>query len=304
MLEVKKLNKSYGEFKALDDVSFKAEKGKITGFLGPNGAGKTTTMRIITGFLASDSGSVLFSGKKASSVDFTKELGYLPENNPLYLNLRVDEFLKFSAELKEVTDLSEIKEIVEKCGLEKVQMKIIGTLSKGYKQRVGLAKALIGSPKYVVLDEPTTGLDPNQKKEILKLIKSLAKDKVIIFSSHVLTEVQEISDKLIIINEGKLVAEGKPHDLVKKHFKNSVIQVTTDATKTKFESEVKKLKEVSDINEIKSKATKMKMFEVRCTNPEETAIEVYKMSVKNKWVLSELHTHEESLDNLFEQLTK
>ncbi len=304
MLKIDKLTKSYGGTKALDDVSFTVEKGNITGFLGLNGAGKTTTMRVATGVLEADKGKVTYNDKslKINYKEIISDIGYLPENNPLYTNLRVDEFLNFAAKMNESFDKDEIEKIIKTCGLSDVVNKEIETLSKGYKQRVGLAKALIGNPKFLILDEPTEGLDPNQKEEILNLIKSFAKDKTIIFSSHVLSEVTKIADRVIIINKGKIVAEGDKDKLLKEHFKNALIEVKTNAKNIKFKKELKKIKSIIDIAQVKK--GKFSEYEINCSRPEKTSIEIFDIIADNGWKLSELHTRSLGLEELFKDLTK
>jgi len=306
MLKFDKLTKSYGNFKALDDVSFSVEKGSITGFLGPNGAGKTTTMRIATGVLESEKGKILYDKKplKLNFKEIISDIGYLPENNPLYTNLRVDEFLIFTAQMKENFDRDEIISIIKKCGLNEVVDKEIETLSKGFKQRVGLAKALIGSPKFLILDEPTEGLDPNQKEVILNLIKSFAKDKTIIFSSHVLSEVTKIADNIVIINKGKIIAEGDSDKLVKSHFKTALIELKTNAKYRELKSELKNIKNIIDINRIKSAKRKFNTYEINCSKPEKTAVEIFDTIVDNEWKLSKLNTKSLGLEELFKDLTK
>lgn len=210
-LSVNQITKKYGSQLALDNVSFEAEKGQVLGFLGPNGAGKSTTMKIATGFVTADSGDVLVNGISVK-VNFEKTsrlIGYLPEHNPLYLDMYVREFLEFVGGLYSMSGQSlksRIDELIGLCGLEVEAHKKIQALSKGYRQRVGLAKALIHDPEVIVLDEPTTGLDPNQLVEIRKLIKTISHDKTLILSTHIMQEVEAICDKVVIINKGKVVA--------------------------------------------------------------------------------------------------
>jgi ABC-2 type transport system ATP-binding protein len=305
MIQVTNLTKTFDNVKALDDVSFLVKKGKVTGFLGPNGAGKTTAMRIATGFLIADSGNVEFDKKsiKANLTNIIIDVGYLPENNPLYKNLRVDELLTFTAKMKSVSSKKDVKSLVKKCGLGRVLRKEIDTLSKGFKQRVGLAKALIGNPKYLILDEPTEGLDPNQKEEILKLIKSFSKDKTILFSSHVLSEVTQVADNVIIINKGKIVAEGDKDDLVKKHFKGAIISLKTNAPATQLAKVIGKIKGVNNINKLSKGKLKFNEYEISCSNPEETALETFNQVARNRWELIELHTKSQGLEELFRDLT-
>lgn len=210
-IQVSNLSKVYGEQKAVDQISFTAEKGKITGFLGPNGAGKSTTMKIATGYIPPTEGDISVCGLDvvSESLATRKKIGYLPEHNPLYLDMYVHEYLAFIGNangLKGSNLKSRILAVIELCGLQREQNKLIGSLSKGYRQRVGLAQALIHDPEVLILDEPTTGLDPNQILEIRKVIKSISKEKTIIFSTHIMQEVQALCDWVVIINKGKIVA--------------------------------------------------------------------------------------------------
>jgi gliding motility-associated transport system ATP-binding protein len=212
MIEVKSLTKLYGNFVAIENVSFKAERGQILGFLGPNGAGKTTTMRIITGFMPATSGTALVDGLDifAESLEARRRIGYLPENPPLYADMRVDAYLRFVAKLRGVgrEALEDAVEHVTKvCGLAEVAHRICGQLSKGYRQRVGVAQALVHKPPVLVLDEPTIGLDPRQIHEVRELIRSLAGERTIVLSTHILPEVSQICDKVVIIAEGHVVLE-------------------------------------------------------------------------------------------------
>jgi len=217
MLKLKKISKSFGDHEVLSDVSFEVESNSVIGLLGPNGAGKTTLMRIITGGLEANSGKVLWDGKvvKTSSMKHKHRIGYLPENNPLYGSMNPGEYLNLVAELKEVSDRTEaIIKVAKACGIADVLNQKIETLSKGYKQRVGLAGALLGKPQLLILDEPTSGLDPNQIIEIRNLIKKLAKDKIVIISTHILPEAREICSQLLIINRGMIVLNEKTDKIV------------------------------------------------------------------------------------------
>ena len=231
-LEVSQLSKLYGTQKALDQVSFKAMPGRILGFLGPNGAGKSTTMKIITGFLQADSGAVSVLGKNALAhpKEVSPMIGYLPEHNPLYLDMYVREFLEFSAGIYGVTGKDRslrIKEILGKVGLEPEQHKKIGQLSKGYRQRVGLAKALIHDPQVIILDEPTTGLDPNQLVEIRNLISEIAKDKTLILSTHIMQEVEATCQDVVIINKGRILIS-EPLENLKSGATEVVLELETE----------------------------------------------------------------------------
>ncbi len=214
MIQVNNISKSFGRMKAVDNVSFEVGEGGVVGFLGPNGAGKTTTMRIITGYLAADQGDVLVNNLSISRhpTEVQKLIGYLPENNPLYKNMLAAEFLEFSARIKGSSPDS-LSFVVAATGIGDVYYRPIGELSKGYRQRVGLAATLLGDPKVLILDEPTEGLDPNQRSEIRSLIRELAKDRTIIMSTHVMQEATAVCDRLLVINHGQLVADGTPEEL-------------------------------------------------------------------------------------------
>jgi ABC-2 type transport system ATP-binding protein len=218
-LRVNNLNKIYGNQKAVDDISFSINKGEIVGFLGPNGAGKSTTMKIATGYLPPSSGSIEVDGFDVVTqpMHVKKIIGYLPEHNPLYLDMFVHEYLSFIGKVYQIAPSqlkSRTKEIISMCGLEPEQNKLIGSLSKGYRQRVGLAQALIHNPQVLILDEPTTGLDPNQIVEIRKLIREISQNKTVIFSTHIMQEVQALCDRVIIINKGKIVADDELKNLI------------------------------------------------------------------------------------------
>ena len=215
-IEVHQLSKTYGTQKAVDQISFQAKPGEIVGFLGPNGAGKSSTMKMITGYLQADGGSINVCGMevKTTSIDTKKKIGYLPELNPLYPEMYVREYLKFIGGLHQIPDkIKRVEEVIQQTGLSAEANKQIHQLSKGYKQRVGLAAAIIHDPEVLILDEPTSGLDPNQIIEIRNLIKSLGKDKTILFSSHILQEVEAMCDRVIIIHKGNIVADSSLKEL-------------------------------------------------------------------------------------------
>ena len=221
MLEVSSISKKFGDFEAVKNVSFKAEQGEVLGFLGPNGAGKSTTMKMITGFLGVTEGDATICGKSilSDTLEAQQNLGYVPENAPLYEEMFVREFLEFVARMRNVEE-SKIRlrviEVINMCALRDVEFQKLETLSKGYKRRVSLAQALIHDPKVLILDEPTDGLDPNQKHDVRELIKELAKEKCILISTHILEEVEEVCDRCIIIGEGEKLFEGTPDDLKSK----------------------------------------------------------------------------------------
>ncbi len=228
-IEVNDISKSYGEQKALDAVSFSINKGEIVGFLGPNGAGKSTLMKILTTYISADEGTALVNGYNVAEQPkaVQKSVGYLPEHNPLYLDLYVREYLAFNADVYKV-DKSRIEEMIQLTGLSPEAHKKIGALSKGYRQRVGLATALLHDPEVLILDEPTTGLDPNQLVEIRELIKNIGKNKTVFLSTHIMQEVEAICDRVIIINNGKIVTDKKLKTLVKDNKETQIIEVEFD----------------------------------------------------------------------------
>ncbi len=233
-IKVKELTKHFGEQKAVDSISFEARTGKILGFLGPNGAGKSTTMRMLAGYLNPTAGKAEIDGEliTASATQVRSEIGYLPENTPLYTDMYVKEFLSFVGETYNLKNLAErVNEVIKQVGLTPEQHKKIGMLSKGYKQRVGIAQAIIHQPKVLILDEPTSGLDPNQLADIRALIKELGKDKTIIISTHIMQEVEAICDDVIIINKGKIVANSSLLSLKEKYEPQSLEEIFKKLTK-------------------------------------------------------------------------
>lgn len=304
MLNVSKISKKYGDQLALDNVSFQLKAGKVYGFLGPNGAGKTTAMRVITGYIKPDSGEVQYENFRTTDGfrNILKQIGYLPENNPLYENMRVDEFLRYINKIK-LADTTKLKSIANECGLESVLTKEINELSKGYKQRVGLAKALIADPDFLILDEPSTGLDPNQKNDILELIKNAGKQKTILFSSHILSEVEAIADELIIINKGEIVASGSAQDISRKHLKGTRVSIELDGPLEDTIMKLQKLKDIDSAEALNKGKQKYNKYEIITQNSEQACISIYKLAIKEKWILKELHTESNNLENLFKKLT-
>jgi len=222
MIHVENLTKYYGDYAAVRNVSFDVARGQVVGFLGPNGAGKSTTMRILTGYLTATSGKASIDGKDVfwDPIEARKRIGYLPESNPLYSEMRVDEYLRFRGGLKGMTGRDTNKRlgyVVDRCWLGDVRRQLIGTLSKGFRQRVGLADALIGNPPVLILDEPTVGLDPSQIRETRKLIKELGKEHTLLLSTHILPEVEMTCDSMIIIHQGKVAAQGTLDEVRKQH---------------------------------------------------------------------------------------
>lgn len=257
-IKVSNLSKYYGNYLAVDDISFEVNKGEILGFLGPNGAGKSTTMKIITTYLPPTSGTVEVHGNdvETDSLSVRKKIGYLPEQNPLYFDMNVKDYLDYIAALDGVPK-NEIKKsrdkMIDVCGLEEMKDKTIGQLSKGYKQRVGLAQAMISNPDVLILDEPTSGLDPNQIIEIRNLIKKLGKQKTVVLSTHILSEVQATCDRVIIINKGKIVADGTMEELQQRSKGQSIVtlEVMNNTDKSSITQELRNCKGVSKVEFVK-----------------------------------------------------
>lgn len=293
---VNHLTKIYGSQKALDRISFEAEKGKITGFLGPNGAGKSTTMKIATGYIGLTSGAVFVNGVDVSKdpLKVKKLTGYLPENNPLYLEMYVKEYLEFIASsygLKNIKD--KVKEMIELCGLDREQHKKIETLSKGYRQRVGLAQALIHDPRVLILDEPTSGLDPNQLIEIRKVIKEASRDKTVILSTHIMQEVEALCDKVVIINKGQIVADDEVKNL-------KTVQADSIRYKVEFEEEIDV--SIFENEGLSVSVTDGNTYNISAKNDPRKLI--MKLVGDKELPLINISKEEQSLEGIFQELTK
>lgn len=296
---VRNLSKKYGSQLALDDVSFSAEKGQITGFLGPNGAGKSTTMKIATGFVPATSGSIEIAGLDVAKhpLETKRKIGYLAEHNPLYLDMYVHEYLGFVATIYGLKNTKQLSaEMVEKVGLVREQNKKIGALSKGYRQRVGLAQALIHDPEVLVLDEPLTGLDPNQIVEIRSLIKDLGQDKTVIFSTHIMQEVQFLCDRVVIINKGKIVADKSLAELKNVGQDRKVVHIELAAV---YDSNsLRNMNGVLEVVELTQKEAKVYYSDQIDIRPE-----LFKWANESGNSLLSLKVEEDSLENIFRQLT-
>lgn len=310
MIEIKNLSKSIGGAKILDDIGFSVKQGEILGFLGPNGAGKTTTMKIITSFWSPDSGSVMIDGLDVAkeSLATRAKIGYLPESVPLYEDMKVFEYLKFVAEMRGIGKdkiKERIKEVVERCGLRDVVRKTIDQLSKGYKQRVGLAQAIIHNPDVLILDEPTTGLDPNQVSEIRELIREIGREKTVIFSTHILSEVSAVCDRVIIINKGKITGEGSPAELAKKASPADIYYVKIKGDK---ESALKKLRELTGVEAVSEKDKEddgIFGYEVRPLPGKDIREDLFKhLAGAVGLSLLEVNKVKASLEDVFKELTK
>ncbi|NCC72885.1 MAG: ATP-binding cassette domain-containing protein [Sphingobacteriia bacterium] len=303
---VENLTKIYGTQRAVNNISFRVKTGEVLGFLGPNGAGKTTTMKAITTYLVPNDGDVKvgeFSIHKQPE-EIKKRIGYLPENNPLYQDMPVIDYLKFVGRLQGIPSdkiREKIKEMVVVCGLEGEKHKKISELSKGYKQRVGLAQALIHDPDVLILDEPTSGLDPNQIVEIRELIKRIGREKTVILSSHILAEVEATCDRIMIINKGKIVADGTAEELRKHAQGKEILRATIeDADVNTIYSELKNLGNVEMVDIVNKNHN---VFEIQSKHNTSSRRDIYRLCVKNNWVLTELMPLETKLEDIFRELT-
>jgi ABC-2 type transport system ATP-binding protein len=307
-IHVSNLSKYYGDAKAVDNISFEVRSGEILGFLGPNGAGKTTSMRMITCYLTPSSGSVTVEGLdiRQHSLEVRRLVGYLPEQNPLYLDMNVLEYLAYAAELQGV-DASALgrrmREMVDVCGLGEMKHKDIGQLSKGYRQRVGLAAALIHDPRVLILDEPTSGLDPNQIVEIRSLIQNIGKEKTVVLSTHILPEVQATCDRVVIINRGAIVADGPIADLQRSMHggERIVLELETGLSFEGLAASLKLLPAVENVI-LTGEEGAVKRLHVE-TSGTDIRAELFRMAVEKGWGLLELHREQTSLEDIFRQLT-
>lgn len=301
---VENLTKKYGVQKAVNDISFEINTGEVVGFLGPNGAGKSTTMKMITCFMAPTAGNVTVEGASilSNAEEVKKKIGYLPENNPLYLDMPIVDYLRFSAEVQGVEKsniAARIAEMIDRCGLDAEKHKNIGELSKGYRQRVGLAQAMIHDPEVLILDEPTTGLDPNQIVEIRKLIKDLGKEKTVILSSHILSEVEATCDRILIINKGRIVADGSSETLRQQSQGQEVLTLHIDG-KGDIEKELIGLKTTEKVSAIEGKEN---WFTLHSKPDSSSRKEVFDLCVSKKWYLMEMTGIETRLEDVFRNLT-
>ncbi len=308
MIEITNLSKRFGELTAVDGVSFQVVRGDVLGFLGPNGAGKSTTMKMITGFIAPDAGSVVVGGDDISlrPVEVKRRIGYLPEGAPLYGDMTVRGFLGFIAEIRGYRGPERQKRLdraVELVNLGSVLDQSIETLSKGFKRRVGLAQAIIHDPEVLILDEPTDGLDPNQKHDVRKLIRSMAEDKVIVLSTHILEEVDAVCNRAIIIAEGRIVSDGTPAELVARSITHNAVSITVRASAADgIRAELAGLPDVRDVDVIEENGERVR-FQVF---PERGAMvieAVGRMVRERGWELEELHVERGQLDEVFRRVT-
>lgn len=297
---VKNLTKIYGEQRAVDAISFEAKPGQVLGFLGPNGAGKTTTMKIVTCFIPQTSGEATVCGYdvEKNPMEVRRCIGYLPEHNPLYKDLYVKEYLNFVAGLHQVPNVRQrVDEMIQMTGLEREHKKLIGALSKGYRQRVGLAQAMLHDPDVLILDEPTSGLDPNQLAEIRNLIKQLGQKKTVIFSTHIMQEVQALCDRVVIINRGKIVADDPIEALQSRVKGESVVTVEfAEKVDKKQLLNIHKVKQVNDLGKNR--------WQLIANADADVRPEVHKFVVQHNLTLLEMHKEVVSVEDVFQKLTK
>lgn len=307
MIQVENITKRYGNFTAVDGISFDIDEGEIVGFLGPNGAGKSTTMNMITGFIEPSEGRIIVDGYDISKKPkkAKRQIGYMPEGVPLYSDLTVKEFVAYMADLKgcdKKTKKEEIKKVLEETGLTEVQNKLTKNLSRGYKQRVSMAGALVGNPKVIILDEPTVGLDPKQVTEIRTLIKNLGKKHTVILSSHILSEVSQICNRVIIINKGKIVAIDTPENLENKVAQNNVVYVTVEDPENKMDSIKEKLNNIKDIQFVVENEDKTKKYIIKGEKDIDLRKEIFETLAKEGITIFEMKKADATLEDAFMKL--
>lgn len=301
-IEVVSVTKLFGKQKALDNISFRIEKGEIFGFLGPNGAGKTTMMKIIMGIIPPNEGQVFINNMDIlnDSIEIRKQMGYLPENNPLYYEMYVKEYLKFVCDIYKIKDKNKrVEEIIEQTGLGDEQHKLIGSLSKGYKQRVGIAQALIHNPSVLILDEPTSGLDPNQIIEIRNLIAQVGKQKTVLLSTHIMQEVEAICKRIIIINKGKIVADNNKERLQEEMYDSSKQIIFVEFDNPVPTEDFMNIKGVTKV-----KPVKKMQYIIEANTEEDIRPLIFQLAIKKNINVLSLQRKEKSLEELFHELTK
>lgn len=308
MIEVKNLTKRYGDIKALDDISFTVDTGEVLGFLGPNGAGKSTTMNIITGYISSTSGTVTVDGTEIleNPRETKRKIGYLPEIPPLYPEMTVRKYLEFMFDLKKVKlpKKEHIEEIMRLVRITDMADRLIKNLSKGYRQRVGFGQALLGNPPVLILDEPTVGLDPKQIIEIRKLIRSLGKKHTVIFSSHVLSEISATCDRIIVISEGRLVADSKADELSKALADTQKLSLTVEGSTSDVLGEIKKIPGVKKYMKVRELGEKSAVYSVEYGNEFDIRREVFSAMARINAPILEMKSGNESLEDMFLKLTQ
>jgi len=309
MIEIKNLSKYYDDSCAVDDISFEIPKGEILGFLGPNGAGKTTTVRVITGFLPPTYGTVLVDGYDITtdSIEVRKRIGYLPENTPLYAEMNVIDYLKFIVDMRKdgiSRPGKRIKQVVEQCGLGDVTYKDIGELSKGFRQRVGLAQAMVHDPPILILDEPTAGLDPNQIVEIRNLIKALGREKTVILCSHILPEVEATCARVVIIHDGKIAADGSPKELQASSEGKGTVYIQIKGAGPDLSHKLESVPGVERVTDARNIGENISDFTLEVFKGADPREDLFRLCVHYDLVLLEMNRREISLEDVFHALTK
>lgn len=306
MIKVENLTKKYGGFTAIDQLNFTVDKGEVVGFLGPNGAGKSTTMRILTGYMPATSGRATIAGYDvfSQSIEARRRIGYLPENTPLYSEMRVSEYLRYRANLKGVpmgTVKERVGDVMEMCNLVDMQRKLIGSLSKGYRQRVGLADALVHDPELLILDEPTIGLDPNQIRQVRELIKNLAQKRTVLISTHILTEVEIMCSRVVVIHNGKIRASDTADNLLRNH--RAVGNVRLEAAGTE-EGAAAVLAAVPGVKEVtEEKEGEYSVFQMRTDANADPDEEIMRIAMEKRWRVREFMRRKPTLEDVFVELT-
>ena len=308
MIRVENLTKNYGPVKAVKSISFDLNDGQVVGFLGANGAGKSTTLKIMTGYISPTSGNVFVNDLniQENTSEIQKEIGYLPELNPLYTEMRVHDYLRFIAQIRGIPDedfKSAFQNVVDKCGLSAVVHRTIANCSKGYKQRIGLAAAMIHDPKILILDEPVTGLDPNQIVEIRQLIRELGKEKIVLMSSHILQEIQATVDRIIIINEGSIVADGSSESLLSDSNSNTELSLQVENAKEDDISDMKAVIPSVDIKSI-SKEESHTQISIEYSKNSDPRSDIFNYAVDKEWIILEMVATKQNLEDIFRNLTK
>ena len=308
MIKVENLSKNYGSVKAVKSISFELKDGQVVGFLGANGAGKSTTLKIMTGYISPSSGNVFYGEKNIQddTSEIQKDIGYLPELNPLYSEMIVHDYLKFISEVRGISEndfKNAFQKVVEECSLNAVAHRTIANCSKGYKQRIGLAAALIHDPKILILDEPVTGLDPNQIVEIRELIKKLGKEKIVLMSSHILQEIQATVDRIIIINEGSIVADGSSEELLNDSAKGKA-DLKLEVSNAD-ENDIRDMKATIPSIDIKniSKEDSLTSINIEFPSNGDPREDIFKYAVDKNWVILEMVTSKQNLEDIFRKLT-
>ncbi|MCQ2611693.1 MAG: ABC transporter ATP-binding protein [Treponema sp.] len=311
MIEVSHVSKNFGNFAAVSDISFSIPAGQIVGLLGPNGAGKTTTMRMITGFWEASSGTIKIAGQdiKDASVESKRRIGYMPESAPLYSDMIVADYLSYIAQIHGLDPQQKVPALCKTCGLEEVMHKNISELSRGYRQRVGLAHALMNDPEILILDEPTSGLDPNQITQVRSLIKEIGKTRTVIISTHILGEVEALCDRVIIISGGKIVTDSPTEKLQNSFGGETIVNLSLEGcTLADAKKVFSAIDEVSSItkreDDFSIKGKKICGIQIKIAGTKEIRDQIFKLILKNKWTLYEMTTARNSLEDVFHKLTQ